>query len=378
MNIKCPNCQTAYVVPDEQVETKPKKMRCARCQEVFTVKRRSEKTPLGYQEFTGKQNALPQEFAFLRESRLPAAPADETPATAPKTGGAPPPLPVKKAPAATPPASGYEDFSQAHDFDELKTSPGLSPSPGLPSQPSIAAPIAAAIPAPVPQPEAAPAPQSRPLPSPRPAGTSQDLYGGNTWETEVPLDLGHYTTPSAKSQRVGKIVAGVLVAILLFFGFVAVRNGWRISLSSLPDQIAFAFSGGDYEELPATVDDLEVAVNERRLLHRSGSGSLVIVAGTVFNNSPVQRKSILLRGKLMDANGDVKGEVRVPCNKIFDDSDLKNTRPGQIAALYQKGGAVSDCTLRGESSTSFQMVFENVKADYDPSYTLDVKPVFAE
>ncbi len=49
MNIKCPNCQTSYTVPSEKIGDKPARLRCARCKEVFTVKRRCERTPYGYE-----------------------------------------------------------------------------------------------------------------------------------------------------------------------------------------------------------------------------------------------------------------------------------------------------------------------------------------
>ena len=396
MNIKCPNCQTAYVVPDERVGDKPKKMRCSRCQEIFTVKRRSQKTPLGYQEFTGRQNALPQEFAFLRASAVPAdptaAPAAEAAPTAPQqtaaaseqTGSAPPPIPKAK---PIPPAgsSGYEDFTPG--FDNEQTHPGIAPAamtpPAIQSVADAPAPQAPATSAQ--QPQSVPSsPQSRPGGSmnrppsgPRPA-ISGDLYGGSSWETEAPLDLGSYTVPSAQSQRIGKFVAIGVGVVVLFFFFVIARNGFNLSFAELPEQIAFAFSGGEYEDLPDAVRDLEVTVSERRMLNRSGADTLLVVTGTVFNNSPVERKAVVLRGKLIDADGDVQGEIRIPCDKVIEDSALKGTRMGQIPTLYRKGGELEDCTIRGESSTIFQMVFESVPADYDSSFTVDIRPVNAE
>ena len=404
MNIKCPNCQTAYVVPDERVGEKPKKMRCSRCQEIFTVKRRSQKTPLGYQEFTGRQNALPQEFAFLRASNIPADPAtasvaQEAPsapaqsAFAPqqtaaptKTGSAPPPVPNAK-PFPSAGTSGYDDNSVG--FDNEQTSPGIAPAAVTPQ---AMKPITDAVPS---QPQAmtaqlpptaqiyqqpqqgAGAPANRP-PSGAVPALSGDLYGGRSWETEAPLDLDSYAVPSAQSQRIGKYVAGGVGIVVIFLFFVLARNGFNLSFAELPEQIGFAFSGDKYEDLPDAVHDLEVVVNERRLLNRSSADTLLVVTGTVFNNSPVQRKTVVLRGKLIDTNGDIKDEVRIPCDKVFEDSALKGTRTGQILTLYRKGGELENCTIRGESSTVFQMVFESVPADYDSSFTLDIQPVNAE
>jgi predicted Zn finger-like uncharacterized protein len=87
MNIRCPRCATSYTVPKGKIGEKPRKMRCSKCKEVFTVTRRDASTPDGYEEFTGKQDALPDEFAFLRSaswrkrSSAPPANDDQEPST---------------------------------------------------------------------------------------------------------------------------------------------------------------------------------------------------------------------------------------------------------------------------------------------------------
>ncbi len=375
MNIKCPNCQTAYVVPDDKVNGKPKKMRCSRCQEVFTVKRRSQKTPLGYQEFTGQQNALPREFAFLRESQLPkAAYPTQSESEPPQEAKVPSPPPIPSKSAFKTATSGYEDFTPELDFDEKKTSPGLAPAPQqVQKQPEQSLSNV------VSQVEVeTPPPRATSTRSTSDNTSSNDLLGGNAWETEAPLDLGNYAAPSVKSQRMGKTVALVAGAVLLFLFFVMYRNGWNLSPGDLPAQIAFAFSAAEYEEIPQAAKDLELVIGESRLLNRPSGDTLLIVTGTVFNNSPVQRKNIVLHGKLIDTNKDIKGNINTPCNKVFEDSALQKTPIGQIPNLYRKEGLLFNCTIRGESSALFQLVFENVPADYDQNYIIDIKPVSAE
>ena len=79
MIVKCPQCGTGYSIPENVIGEKPKKMRCSRCKNVFTLMRRHDHAPSGYEEFTGQQH-LPQEFAFLK-ARAPeeAPPADQAP-----------------------------------------------------------------------------------------------------------------------------------------------------------------------------------------------------------------------------------------------------------------------------------------------------------
>jgi predicted Zn finger-like uncharacterized protein len=445
MNIKCPNCQTAYEVPESKIGDKPKKMRCSRCKEVFTVKRRGQQTPYGYHEYSGKRNSLPGEFAFLKytddqapegkpNSTLPPpAPVSMPPAEPPQRSNVPPPgegagpPPVPKSKSETvpetepvpespplvsepPPVSfGYEafvndsDLSAADPFAQFVGAgaeaapqdgpPGGDEAPAAASQPSAPPPQTAA-----PEPGGGPAASTAPAPTPaggpggvaeaappamaaltRPRGI-EDIYGSSGWETEAPLDLGGYAVPDvqvSQSQKIGKIMGLVSAFVFLLFLFVMFRNGWTLSLSKLPDQFAFAFSGEAYEALPPEVEGIEATVDERRLVKRGSRGSLLSVIGTVYNNTPIRRKEIILRGRLIDAKGEVRQELRLPCNKVFEDTALKRIAAGKIPLLYQKGGKPYDCTISGESSTLFQLLFANIPVDYDDRYVIEVTPVFA-
>ena len=397
MNIKCPNCKTAYVVPDEKIGDKPKKMRCSRCEEVFTVKRRSHKTPIGYQEFTGAQEALPREFAFLKASDND--PAAASPPPPPERVG-PPPLPATKLAEnkakAENAAGGFEEFS--NNVNIKQTQPGFGN--GLPVVSQAVTPVATAAPGATPsatdakpsavtdertQPGIALPPVQPTAPKPGAGGPSpvqgnppvHDLYGSASWEMEAPLDLGGYAAPSEKSQKIGKIVAISSGVLVLFLMFVMYRNGWSLSVLELPSQVAFAFSGGEREDFPDEVADLETLVGENRIL-TAGSKTYLVVTGTIFNNSPVRRSEIMLRGKLRDAGGEVRATTEAPCHIILEDADIKGTAHGQIASHYRKGGTMYDCMIKGESRTVFQLIFETPPADYNPSFEVDVIPIFAK
>jgi predicted Zn finger-like uncharacterized protein len=417
MNIKCPNCQTSYQVPDDKVGSKPKKMRCSRCKEVFTVKRRSQETPLGYEEFLGQNQSLPREFSFLRQTdefpapvRMPLSSSPpvlesippELESVPPKPKVSPPPVPKSKA-APAPPDDGdleYEDFFDAaaqatspFDTAELgaaktalaQTREADAAKPAADESPAVsrAAPKAASgmstqeADGVAPQ---APAAAAGPA-TPAQGAPVSNIFGGSLWETEAPLDLGNFAVPNvrpSRSQLIGKIMGITSGLVFLLFMFVIYRNGWTLSLSELPDQFAFAFSGEEYEALPPEVEGLEPTLEERRIIDRGRNGMLLSVVGTVFNNSPVKRREIILKGRLLDANGEVREEVRLPCDKVFEDTALKRSKPGMVASLYrQKGGVPYDCVIPGESSALYQLVFENVPDDYDETYTVKITPVFA-
>jgi predicted Zn finger-like uncharacterized protein len=437
MNIKCPNCRTAYVVPDSKIGDKPKKMRCSRCKEIFTVKRRSDKTPIGYQEFTGQQEALPKEFAFLRVSRnapppfaTPSEPSSKDDPSPPPQDDASPPSPPKdifeKAEKEAAARSRFEDF--APGYDNEKTQPGFGlglriqashagddgrdtappADDGRDTEPSAndgtaaVAPVAQAVPiSPASPPETSPvqaqpmaaavaaaaqpvaqpaAPQPAPAPQPIFPPADQpvhEIYGSASWETEAPLELGDYAAPSEKSQRIGKIVAISIGVVVLLFVFVTYRNGWSLSLSELPQEFAFAFSGGERENLPDEVADLEATVSERRVV-TTRTSTYLVVTGTVFNNSQVKRSKIMLRGRLIDVTGDVRKTTEAPCEITLDDLLLKQISPGQVRSHYREKGKPFNCILKGEASTSFQLIFASPPADYNKSFDIEVLPIFAE
>ena len=166
-------------------------------------------------------------------------------------------------------------------------------------------------------------------------------------------------------------------AIFLFVMFVLARNGWELSASEFPAQVAFAFLGGDREFLPKEVDEIETTIVSQRLLSRSGKNSLLLVTGEVFNNDVVQRSNVVLRGRLIDGTGEIRQELRFPCDKSFDERQLQAVKAGQVPMLYNIGGKMKDCTISPESASLYQLVLDGVPTDYNDSFKVEVKPVFA-
>ena len=161
----------AYNFPENMIGEKPRKMRCSRCKNLFTIARRAEAAPSGYKEFTG-QHHLPGEFAFLKES-----PAKE----APPQPEEPPPQLVQPAPPAPIPAQ-LAPRAPAPPTDTAK--------PASPQSPSV-----------------------------------PEIYSGaaSAWETEVPLDLGGFAISNeipAKGQAIGKLIFVVVVLLVGFLVFI--------------------------------------------------------------------------------------------------------------------------------------------------------------
>jgi hypothetical protein len=208
------------------------------------------------------------------------------------------------------------------------------------------------------------------------------MFGGNSraWEVEAPLELDTYTIRSdvhPGHQLAGKVIAGIFVALVGFLIFVAARNGWNLSIPDLPEQIAFAFSNEAGETLPAEVENMDVTVIDRRMVLADDGTAYLSVGGEVFNNNMAGRSHIILRGRLYDSAGDLRAEARMPCGRAVDDKALKATPKGTVAGHFSPGGTLYNCQLSPDGSTLFQVIFENVPADYDATFEVKVMVVAA-
>lgn len=381
MIIKCPQCSTGYNIPEKLVADKPRKMRCTRCQNVFTIARRSEGAPRGYEEFTGRQH-LPDEFAFLREAPQQQAPAVEPP------------------PAEKPPEGLYESVAgaAADQTDTIPLEPrvvsGPTREPAPPATPAAppaepAPPTAQpAPPATPPPPAVQPTPPAAPLTAaaeqaPRSSSTS-DIYGASSaWEMEAPLELGGYAiadeapAEGGTVQTVGKVMTAIVALVVIFFVFVAWRNGWSIALSDLPSQMAYAFTGEGGEAIADEARDIEVTVSSRRLVTANDNARYLVVTGTVFNGDTVGRSEVVLRGRLLDLVGEVRDEARGPCGKVIEDEAIKATAMGAIGGHFREGGTLHNCTIKPEGDNVFQLIFEDMPLDYSQDFTVEVKAVAA-
>jgi predicted Zn finger-like uncharacterized protein len=345
MIVKCPECATGYSIPENLVTDKPKKMRCSRCKHVFTLVRRAETAPSGYEEFTGSQH-LPSEFAFLR-----AAPPE------------PPAAPEDAPPAAEPPAADVtvEEGAPPTAQDETDQ-PAAAPAADAPVS---AAYYAGRYGAPR-APEATPAPRAN-----------------EAWEEEVPLELEVYSIPTEQrsrgAQAFGKLVFVLIAIALVLFGFVLIRNDFSLSLSELDAQISFAFSGGERDTTSEEARYVDAVVKARTLIDAAGGGKYLVVTGDAFNRGFTGLGRIILRGRLVTAAQETAAEVRAPCGKMIDDETIKMTPKGAMPGHYRsKNGELYNCVISANGSTAFQMVFQEVPPDWEKSLTLEIKPVAAQ
>jgi predicted Zn finger-like uncharacterized protein len=345
MIVKCPQCTIGYSIPENLITDKPRKMRCSRCKNVFTLMRRQDRAPAGYEEFTGQQH-LPQEFAFLKSKAAEEAPLAE-PQPEPQNDG--------------------EDITSEIMIPET-------------DEPGAAVPEAEAAPR---EPAERPAPAA-PVSSAYYAARGAAAPTRESWEEEMPLELSGYTIPfetqSRGAQAFGKLIFAIGALFVLLLVFVLFRNDWSLSFDELGSQVAFAFSGEKSERISDEARGLDVVVTARTLVKASSGEKYLVVTGDVFNRGFTGAGRIVLRGRLVGGAEDVRAEVRAPCGRTIDSETLKLTPKGAMSGHFRsKTGELYNCVISANGSTAFQLVFDDVPPEYEGgSLTLQVSAVSAQ
>jgi hypothetical protein len=210
------------------------------------------------------------------------------------------------------------------------------------------------------------------------------MFGDTTsaWEIEAPLELGSYSITSEvhhsrAAQITGKIffIAGLMVIGLIIF--TAYRNNWSFSIFNISEEIAFAFSDEPTENLPDTVENIDVSILDKKIVISKQGDAFLVVAGEVVNNNPAVRDHIIIRGKLYDPDGKLRSTARMPCGKIIDEKALKKTNKGESAAFFRDNGVIYNCSISSEDSALFQIIFEDVPEDYNAMFKVKVQAVAA-
>jgi len=393
MFIQCPQCSTGYNIPEANIVDKPRKMRCARCKNLFTVARKSESTPPGYEEFTGKSN-LPSEFAFLRQapekpevkkagdqtdtqSEMDLAPSKDTAGLYRSIVEGPEDqietIPLEPKPISGPSADSKKKPQSVENESSSSTSleqPDQVTSPGLVGENAVAAESVHV--------ESVHVKSSQPVTTDRTPSVPDIYTSVSTWETEAPLELEGFAIPeeTSKAQFYGKLATAITSVVVIFFIFVAYQNQWSLSFSDLPKQIGIAFSGGSADVLPDEVKDLETTKEQTELVMRGKKNPFLVVKGTVFNNGSIGRSNVMLRARILDSSGHTMEETRFPCAKIMDKENLQGLSKDKIDLHYRTKGKIHNCRL-GPNATAFYQLIIDAPSGYDASCKVDIMAVAA-
>ncbi|MCU0661914.1 MAG: zinc-ribbon domain-containing protein [Myxococcota bacterium] len=368
MIVKCPQCSVTYKVPDDKIGAVPRKLRCNHCKHVFAVVRRSAAPPVGYEEFSGHFKSLPPEFAFLREIPSLKPPPPHKEAEAPRS--------AEEEERITPPiGSAYAlESSQATYKGPPPTRPSQPPSAQSPNSPEARNVETGASAKLQPHPEATTATPRGEGDATQPLRRSGQIPIPNTWEDQDPLELNTFAVglENPRNRLIGMIVSGALAATVLFFVFVAYRNGWTLSSGRLSKSIAYAVSGRPSDQLPAEVSGLEITVESARTIQRIGAPEVLVVEGSVFNNTGVNRSEVVLRLRIFDSSDNIASQVEAPCGSFLKESEIVKLPSGQAPKP-----SASACTVPADSTAVYQFLLEKFPTGVNLKDDVDVKPIAA-
>lgn len=351
MLIKCPNCNTSYNVPGERIGAKPVKMRCHNCRQVFTVTRKSEAPPRGYEEYAGRDDALPNDFTFLREAQNGNLNAGSTA----KTDF------VAKYPIEQDPNEGHTVVGVPPAAQKVPSPPAFSPTDKDNDT-------------------------TRPVPRPSPQSGSFEIYDSrrSAWENAVPLELEDYAAKTAPAKPdnallFGKLMTLIVGTLLLFFIFVGYRNGWSLAFSNLPEQIGAAFSAHLQDDRPEPVRSLEPIVTDKEPLTTQDGSEFVVISGRVFNNADDARTKVVLRAAFRDTKGELLSRFEAPCGQTVDKKNLASIPASQWRNLYEPDGKPVHCDIGPKSSAGFELpLLKPLSGCEHGSCEVEITAVFAE
>jgi len=173
------------------------------------------------------------------------------------------------------------------------------------------------------------------------------------------------------------VIILVLACSIGFLAFVAERNDWLLSISELPEQIEIAFHGSPEEQKamalsePPVVEISEVLQNK----HKDGD-PIWIVSGTVTNASTVKREQVIIRGQIVESDGDVAFESSVPCGRVFLNRRIRSTPRDDVDKLWIIKRKKYNCTLAPKGIKKFQLVFEDIPPGYKNKYSINAKATY--
>jgi len=253
MHVECSACGARYTIADEKIPAGGARVRCRKCQAVFSVQKPAPPAPVELPVIPPTpEPALPEPSApaapapapapgpaFEIERAAPAAPAFEAERTAPAQGferfGAP-------AESAPPPPPSSE-FTQGFDFTPrgaASAPPAVAPPAPAPKPPAPPAPAVQQAPvAPPPPPAPAPAPAAPAAPSVSsgvPEGLSEAERAKHERARRLARVLASDIAIYNKDKKERGVKEGNLVAVLGY----EIKKSWEVYKERVTPELANA------------------------------------------------------------------------------------------------------------------------------------------
>jgi predicted Zn finger-like uncharacterized protein len=320
MIVACPNCESKYNLPDSKISPSGTKMRCAKCQHVFTAMPPA-------QDFD-------EELAGLRAAE--AAPQ-------PKPAPAPEPAPQKMPwdndePAAGP--AGEPDAGPPKkmpwDDDEPAAGPAEEPDAGPPKkmpwdddEPAAGPGAEADLDEPAAQPARGGAFDDEP-PARQQAADKDEEFLNALGGGGASLDIGGEKPKTEGSGKKKWIILGVVLALLGLAGAgLYIFKPWtKMNLPFLG-----SMSGKPKEDTDNAdkVKDIALRTVRQYYIPNEKAGQIFVVEGKAVNNFPTPKERIKVEVSLFDEKGKVLASKQLLCGNTLSQFQLQVQKIGRAS-----------------------------------------------
>ncbi len=346
MIVACPNCQSKYNLPDDKIAPTGSKVRCAKCQHVFTA------LPPG-KDFDAELSGLQ-----AAEAPKPAPPQAATQPAAQK-------MPWDEdEPAAGPAASAEPAAKMPWDEDEPAAGPsGGSAAPA--AEPAKKMPWDDDEPAAGPPGDDAKAPGGKPGPfDDGPAAgepfaqktEAKDDDFLNSLGSGAGLSLDKKTEAGSSKKKF--IILGAVLALLALAGAgLFIFKPWtKMNIPFLSSLAGKAKEGGDNAD---KVKDVALRNVRQYYIPNEKAGQIFVVEGKAVNNFATPKERIKVEITLFDEKGHVLVTKQMLCGNTLSQFQLQVQSEEEInSSLASEVGILTSNTfLKTGMDTPFMAVF---------------------
>ncbi|MDB9823269.1 zinc-ribbon domain-containing protein [Deltaproteobacteria bacterium] len=199
-----------------------------------------------------------------------------------------------------------------------------------------------------------------------PGEIEEKTVAGKAEQTELLSerpDIGLVTPETIRAgKKKGRAPILLITLVVIFLFIVSALAVFFLAPDYLPDSLS-ALKPVKKEEITDTgIRRLTFNDVSGSFFQSDMSGQLYIIKGTVTNNNPKSRSFLLLKGTILDANGENVKQKLVYAGNIFTEDQLNNTTLEEIDRELKNQAGKGDINVNVEpgSSVPFMIVFENL------------------
>jgi predicted Zn finger-like uncharacterized protein len=333
MIVACPKCESKYNLPEDKIAPTGSKVRCAKCQHVFTAMPPAKDFDAELSGLQAAEAPAPPPPAPKPQAPAPAQkmPWDDEPAAGPADGEAAP-GPAKKMPWDDEPAAGDDTTAGAAQKMPWDDEPAADRKPDrFDDKPADAAPAR--------KPEA------------KDDDFLNSLGGGG-------VSLGLDKPSGAKSPKKKWIVLGAALALLALCGAgLFIFKPWTtMNIPFLSSLGAKPKAAGDNAE---KVKDIALRNVRQYYIPNEKAGQIFVVEGKAVNNFATPKERIKVEISLFDEKGHVLVAKQLLCGNTLSQFQLQVQSAEEInSSLASEVGILTSNTfLKTGMDTPFMAVF---------------------